>query len=83
MFRGLRHLWVLREDISYPRALAKDTKRDRLPEAERPGGKLWTPPSREGRQALGYCSSTSLLQDRETDSVSLAQSYRTTLPIHA
>lgn len=84
MFRGLRHLWMLREDISYPRALAKDTKRDRLPGAERPGGKLRTRPSTEGKWALGYyCSSTSLLQDRKTDSVSLAQSYRATLPIYA
>lgn len=50
--------------------------------AEKQEGKLRTPRSRGRRLVLGPCPSTRLLWGREMDSVSLAQSYRTTLPIH-
>lgn len=53
-------------------SLAKNTRRERLPGAERRGGKLRAPHSRGGRWAPGPCPSTRLPWGREMDSVSLA-----------
>lgn len=57
MFRGLRHLWMCREDTSQPRALAKDPRR----EQEGKGGKRRTPCSRGRRWAQSSDPSTRLL----------------------